>query len=104
MAITNSLLTTGTAANVYVSSGSSAITAMYLCNVDTTARTFDVYVCPSGNVLTTVNTRIYSGIQLQAGDTYVIDSEKLILGNGDMLRANASGANSISMTVSFIGI
>jgi len=51
-----------------------------------------------------VNTRIYSGIQLQAGDTYVIDSEKLILGDGDMLKANASGSNSISMTVSYIGI
>ena len=104
MAITNSLLTTGDAANVYVSSGSSAITAIYLCNIDSTARTFDVYVCPSGTVLTTVNTRIYSSIQLQAGDTYVIDSEKLILGNGDMLKANASASNSISMTVSYIGI
>lgn len=104
MAITNSLLTTGAAANVYVSSGSSAITAIYLCNVDSTARTFDVYVCPSGNTVTPLNTRIYSGIQLQAGDTYVIDSEKLILGSGDMLKANASGSNSISMTVSYIGI
>lgn len=104
MAITNSLLTTGTAANVYVSSGSSAITAIYLCNVDSTARTFDVYVCPSGTIVNTVDTRIYSGIQLQAGDTYVIDSEKLILGSGDMLKANASGSNSISMTVSYIGI
>ena len=104
MAITNSLLTTGNAANVYVSSGSSAITAIYLCNIDSSARTFDVYVCPSGNTLTPVDSRIYSGIQLQAGDTYVIDNEKLILGNGDMLKANASGANSISMTVSFIGI
>ena len=104
MAITNFLLTTGAAANIYVSTGNSAITAMYLCNTDSTARTFDVYVCPSGNTITPLNTRIYSGIQLQAGDTYVIDSEKLILGNGDMLKANASGANSISMTVSFIGI
>ena len=104
MAITNSLITTGAAANVYVSSGNSAITAMYLCNIDSTARTFDVYVCPSGTVLTTIETRIYSGIQLQAGDTYVIDSEKLILSSGDMLKANASGSNSISMTVSYIGI
>ena len=104
MAITNSLLTTGSAANVYVSSGSSAITAMYLCNIDTTARTFDIYVCPSGNTLTPASTRIYSGVQIQAGDTYVVDSEKLILSSGDMIKANTSGSSAIAMTVSFIGI
>ena len=104
MAITNSLLTTGAAANVYVSTGSSAITAMYLCNIDTTARTFDIYVCPSGNTLTPASTRIYSAVQIQAGDTYVVDSEKLILSSGDMIKANTSGASAIAMTVSFIGI
>lgn len=104
MAITNSLITTGAAANVYVSTGNSAITAMYLCNIDSTARTFDIYVCPSGNTITPLSTRIYSSIQIQAGDTYVIDSEKLILNSGDMLKANASGSNSISLTVSYIGI
>ena len=104
MAITNSLLTTGSAANVYVSSGSSAITAMYLCNIDTSARTFDIYVCPSGNALTTASTRIYSAVQIQAGDTYVVDSEKLILSSGDMIRANTSGTSAISMTISYIGI
>ena len=104
MAITNSLLTTGAAANVYVSTGSSAITAMYLCNIDTTARTFDIYVCPSGNTLTPASTRIYSGVQIQAGDTYVVDSEKLILSSGEMIKANTSGASAIAMTVSFIGI
>ena len=104
MAITNSLITTGAAANVYVSSGASAITAMYLCNIDTTARTFDIYVCPSGNTLTPASTRIYSAVQIQAGDTYVVDSEKLILSSGDMIKANTSGASAIAMTVSFIGI
>jgi NaMN:DMB phosphoribosyltransferase len=104
MAITNSLLTTGAAANVYVSTGSSAITAMYLCNIDTTARTFDIYVCPSGMSITQANTRIYSGVQIQAGDTYVVDSEKLILSSGDMIKANTSSASAIAMTVSFIGI
>ena len=104
MAITNSLITTGAAANVYVSTGNSAITAIYMCNIDSTARTFDIYVCPSGNTVTPLSTRVYSGIQIQSGDTYVIDSEKLILSSGDMLKANASGSNSISMTVSYIGI
>jgi hypothetical protein len=104
MAITNSLLTTGSAANVYVSSGASAITAMYLCNIDSTARTFDIYVCPSGTIITPASTRIYSTVNLQAGDTYVVDSEKLILSSGDMIKANTSGTSAISMTISYIGI
>ena len=104
MAITNSLITTGAAANVYVSSGSSAITAMYLCNIDTVPRTFDIYVCPSSTIVTPASTRIYSAVNLQAGDTYVVDSEKLILSSGDMIKANTSGTSAISMTVSYIGI
>jgi len=98
------LITTGDAANVYVSSGSTAITAIYLTNVDSTARTFDIYACPSGNVVTPIETRIYSGVQLQTGDTYVIDSEKLIMGSGDMIKANTNGSNAIAMTISYIGI
>ena len=104
MAITNSLITTGDAANVYVSSGSTAITAIYLTNVDSTARTFDIYACPSGNIVTPIETRIYSGVQLQTGDTYVIDSEELIMGSGDMIKANTNGSNAIAMTISYIGI
>ena len=95
MAITNSILTNSSAANVYVSVGNTAITA----------RTFDVYACPSGNTAGFSNlTRIYSGVQIQTGDTYVVDNEKLILGNGDMIRANCSAATAIAMTVSYIGI
>ena len=104
MAITNSLLTTGAAANVYVSSGASAITSIYLCNIDTSARTFDIYVCPSGNTVTPASTRVYSAVNLQAGDTYVVDTEKLILSSGDMIKANTSASNAMSMTISYIGI
>jgi hypothetical protein len=104
MAITNSLITTGAAANVYVSSGNSAITAIYLCNIDSTARTFDLYAAQSSAIVTPASSRIYSAVNVQAGDTYVIDSEKLILSNGDMLKANASGTDSFSVTVSYIGI
>ena len=104
MAITNSLITTGDAQSVYVSDGDNDITTMYLCNTDTTARTFDVYVVPSGNTLTTLSHRVYSGIQLQTGDTYVIESEKLILQDGDSIRANTDASNAISVTVSHIGI
>jgi hypothetical protein len=67
-------------------------------------RTFDIYVCPSSTIVTPASTRIYSAVNLQAGDTYVVDSEKLILSSGDMIKANTSGTSAISMTVSYIGI
>lgn len=104
MAITNVLVTDGDAANVLVSTGSSAITAMYLCNVDTVARDFDIYLLPAGNTITQVSNKIYSNITLQSGDTYVIDTEKLILSDGDVIRANTTATNAMSCTISFINI
>ena len=103
MAIQNTTITTGAAVSVYTSSGSSAITAIYLCNIDTSARTFDIYAVPNA-AATFANSRIYSGVTVQANDTYVIDTEKLILSNGDSIKANASSTNSFAVTVSYIGI
>ena len=103
MAIQNTTITTGSAASVYTSNGSSAITAIYLCNIDSIAQTFDIYAVPNA-APTYANSRIYSGVQVQAGDTYVIDTEKLILANGDSIKANASSTSSFAVTVSYIGI
>jgi hypothetical protein len=43
-------------------------------------------------------------VQIAAGDTYVVDFEKLVLGNGDSLQANATATTSITSTVSYIGV
>lgn len=102
MSIQNTLLTT-TAANIYVSSGTSAITAVYLCNTDTLVHNFTVYAVPTAEVPSNTNC-IYHNIQLAAGDTYVMDTEKLILGNGDTIRALADASSVISATVSSLGI
>jgi hypothetical protein len=45
---------------------------------------------------------IYREIQLAAADTYVVDMEKLVLSNGDYIRANAGAT--VSATVSYVGI
>ena len=102
MAIQNTLVTT-IASNVYVSSGNSAITAVYLCNYGASATSFNVWACPAGNLATTT-TQIYYNVTVQSGDTYVIDNEKMILSNGDMIKANATANTSITTTVSYIGI
>ena len=102
MAILNTSLTT-IASNVYVSSGNSAITALYFVNTSASAASFYVWACPAGNVAT-ANTQIYYNVTVQSGDTYVVDNEKLILSNGDMIKANATANLSMATTVSYIGI
>jgi hypothetical protein len=103
MAISNTSLTTSIA-NVYVSSGNTVVSTMYFCNTDTGARNFDLYLIPSGSDSANTTVQIYKNVQVAASDTYVMDMEKLVLGNGDMIRANASANTAITCTVSFVGI
>lgn len=98
-----SVTLTASPANVYISSGNSAVTAMYLHNIHSAAVQFSVHAIASGNIATSGN-RIYGNVLLQSGDTYVIDTEKLILSNGDMIQANASTTSTIVATISYIGI
>ena len=103
MAISNAVLTT-IASNVYVSSGNTVISAMYFCNTDTSAKTLNVYAVPAATSTVNGNVQIYKDIQIAAGDTFVVDMEKLVLTNGDTIRANASANVSITATVSYVGI
>jgi hypothetical protein len=77
---------------------------MYFCNTDTGARNFDLYLIPSGTADASTTVQIYKNVQVASSDTYVMDMEKLVLGNGDMLRANASANTAIACTVSYVGI
>lgn len=103
MAISNNLLTT-TISNVYVSSGNTVVSTMYFCNTATGARNFDLYLMPAGTSSANASVQIYKNIQIAASDTYVMDMEKLVLGPGDMLQANASANTAITCTLSFVGI
>jgi hypothetical protein len=58
---------------------------------------------PAGDVAG-VNNIVYSNKVITAGDTYIIDWEKLVLSPGDMIQANANTANAIVATVSTIGV
>jgi hypothetical protein len=103
MAIANTVLST-LDGNIFVSSGNSAITAIYLCNsAGAGTVTINLYAVPSGGTLD-ATTQIYQNLSLTQGDTYVIDSEKLILENGDYLAGNCSANASVVATVSSIGI
>ena len=102
MTIRTSALTT-TAANLYVSSGNSAITTIHICNYSSTAQTVNVYIVPSGFTANTQNI-IYSNLSVSAYNTQIVFAEKFILGNGDTIQANVSNASTTSATISSIGI
>ena len=91
--------------NIYVSSGSSVVSAMYFCNSNAAAANLNVWVVSAGSVAggtSSAANLIYREIQLTAADTYVVDMEKLVLANGDYIVANAGGT--VSATLSYVGI
>ena len=76
---------------------------MYFCNRDSSTRTFNLYLVPAGGSAN-VNNIAYSNKTVTAGDTYIIDWEKLVLSTGDMIQATSNVANAIVASVSTIGL
>jgi len=91
--------------NAYVSSGNTAITFMSLCNHTAGNVIANVWVVPSGNSVD-VSNQVLANLLITAGDTYQMyqAAEKLLLGNGDTVQANANAANAISTVVSYTTI
>ena len=93
---------TSSAGNVYASSGNTVVTFLSLCNYTASNVQANVWVVPSGGTVGNL-TAVIANIDIGPQDTYqfYVGNEKLILGNNDTIRANASGNNSISVTVSY---
>jgi hypothetical protein len=78
--------------DVFVSSGENGITTLMICNHSgSTDAVVDAWVIPSNQSRSNAN-QILKSLTIVASDTFVMDMEKLILGNGDkiVLKANAS--------------
>jgi hypothetical protein len=103
MAIVSTQLTTSNA-NVTYGTGTStkAVTALYLCNVTGTVQTANVFLVPAGS--NPANCRIYSNISIAGFDSYIADTERIILETGDSIWANCSDTNAIVMTLSTAAI
>lgn len=101
MAITNAILTLSPA-NIYVSLGNTVVSTMYFCNYGPAAANLTVWAVPNTTIDQSVTHMIYREVQIAASDTFVIDMEKLVLQNGEQIKANAGGA--VSATISFVGI
>ena len=80
-----------------------ALTTAYMCNTTANTVVVNVAVVPAGNN-SPAECLIYNQLEIPALDTRIIDTEKLILGNGDSIWANTSVDGSVIMTVSSVGI
>lgn len=100
--ISNTTLTTSYT-SIYTSSSNSIVSLIYLCNTTATAVSVDVCAVPSGGSAG-VSTQIYSSLEIPGYDTFVIDTEKFVLANGDAVHAQANVAASVIATVSSMSI
>jgi hypothetical protein len=107
MALKNTNLT-NTATAIYTSAGQSVVTVIYFCNTGSFATDFTVYLVPNGQSVTD-DRAIYYAAQLTERDTYVTDTEKIVLDNGDAIFAKINNpTNNVGMkvvaTVSYMGV
>jgi hypothetical protein len=87
---------------IFVSTNNSAITFLSLCNTTTNDVTINFFVVPNGVVINDSCT-VYSELVIPAGDTYQIyvGNEKLLLGPGDSIYAEANFPAAISAVISY---
>ena len=104
MSTTSALLTTSIA-NVYASSGNTAITWFSINNYSVSNVTANVHVVPSGGSANTQN-QILTNLEIAAGDTYQLYAagEKLLLDNNSSIQALANTNTSLNIVVSYTTI
>jgi len=85
MAFTSTYLD-NTYKSIFTSTDNNAITAIYFCNISTVPVTISVCAVPRNQLPDLLNT-IYYEIPIAPKDTFVLDTERLILEHGDALFA-----------------
>jgi hypothetical protein len=103
MAITNTLIASTNTTAIFAPVVDTAITTIIFCNADIyNDGKITVYCVGTGNVIGT-STMILSNLPLPATETFTLDTEKLILGNGDVIYAQAT-VDTIGATISSVEI
>ena len=104
MAITNYQVGTGIGSAAFTAGADTAVTVMYITNKTDGAGTVDIYVVPNGDSVS-ANHLVYSQLSIQARDTYVVDTEKMILETGAKIYIAApDSAAQFNATISTIGL
>ena len=104
MAITNFQVATTTSSAAFTASADTAVTVIYITNKTDGDGTVDIYVTPNGASVS-ANHLIYSQLTIKARDTYILDTEKLILETGAKIYIVApDSAAQFNATISTIGL
>ena len=104
MAITNFQVAATTGSAAFTASADTAVTVIYITNKSETDGTVDVYVTPNGASVSE-NHLVYTQLSVKARDTYIIDTEKMILENGAKIYIVApDSAAQFNATISTIGL
>ena len=104
MAITNFQVAATTGSAAFTASADTAVTVIYITNKTDNVGTVDVYVTPNG-VSVSANHLVYSQLTIKARDTYIIDTEKMILESGAKVYIAApDSAAQFNATISTIGL
>lgn len=111
--ITSTQLTTSGDTLIYQSSGSNAITTVIICNtglpdlsdetVNSASITINLTSASPNNVSTPANT-IIKDLIIPAGETVFLSEERVVLDNGNQVRATASVEDLLSITVSSLPV
>lgn len=102
MSITQGTVTTA-GADVYTSSGATAITAAFIMNNHSGSVVIEIHVVKDGASAAATN-KIIKNLTIAAADSYVLDTEKLLLDDGDSLHISADVDSVVYTTVSHIGV
>jgi|TARA_B100001287_G_C22492355_1_gene439547 hypothetical protein len=92
---------------VFTATADTAVTTIHLCNITNADAVVNIYLLPADGSTTTPteNNKLYNTLSIKATDSYIIDTEKMILGNGDKLYVQIpDSSGQIVATISTIGL
>ena len=93
--------------HIFEATADTAVTSIHMCNITSSNATINIYLLPEDGSTTapTEENKIYNTLTISATDSYVIDTEKMILGNGDKIYVqNVDSSGQVIVTISTIGL
>jgi hypothetical protein len=104
MAITNYQVVTNYDNAAYTATAETAVTVIYITNKTDGDGTVDIYVVPNGGSVGEPF-KVYTELTIKARDTYILDTEKMILETGAKIYVVApDSAAQFNVTISTIGL
>jgi len=109
MAIKQSIAPANTLAtnHIFEATENSAVTSIHMCNISSSDAVVNIYLLPEDGSTTapTENNKLYNSLTIQATDSYIIDTEKMILSTGDKIYVECpDSAGQVVVTISTIGL